>query len=68
MEGSVNTDRTEGSGVIEFTQQAANFAEEVGKVQRISLSWGSVAGLTRVVHPEIATRDVAQSLVASPAC
>ena len=68
LEGSVNTDRSKGSGVIEFTQQTANFAEEVGKVQRISLSWGTVPGLTRIVHPEIGTYDFAKSLLPSPAC
>ena len=53
LEGAVNTDRSKGNGVIEFTQQTANFAEEVGKVQQIRITWGTTPQMATVTHPEI---------------
>ena len=60
-------------GFIEFTQQTANWDEEVGKVQRIEIRWAPNPlipreTLAQVTHPEIGSYEFSRSLDTTGYC
>ena len=64
VEGNINGDGTKGNGTIRFTQAEANHAEEVGKVQTITLQWeGDQA---QISHPEIGVNAFARHVKPAP--
>lgn len=66
ISGEASQDGAEGTGVIRYTQESANFEEERGKTLDIQVSWqGDVA---TVVHPEIGTYQFAKSVRSSESC
>ena len=55
VEGYINGDGTKGYGKITYTQQQANFAEEVGKTLTIELRWEGTK--VQITHPEIGINE-----------
>ena len=73
IEGSINTAGDKAKGIIEYTQQTANFDEEVGKVQRIEIAWSANPlvpqwSVARISHPEIGSYEFDRSSDASGTC
>ena len=66
LSGTASADGSTGSGTFEFTQETANFQEEVGKVQVIDISWTN--DTATIVHPEIGTYDFAKTVSSTSSC
>ena len=66
LSGSAAADGSTGDGIVRYTQEQANFDEEVGKVQDISISW--TGDTATVVHPEIGTYTFAKTVRTTDAC
>lgn len=63
---SGSADGSSGSGVIQYTQQHANFDEERGKTLNIEISW--TGDTATVVHPEIGTYSFAKTIRSNENC
>ena len=73
IEGNINTAGDKASGVIEYTQQSANFEQEVGKVQRIEIKWSPNPlvpqwSVAQIKHPEIGSYEFDRSHETSGQC
>jgi len=66
LSGTASADGSTGSGRFEYTQQTANFDEEVGKVQVIDIAWNG--DIATVAHPEIGTYNFAKTVSSSSSC
>lgn len=66
LSGEATEDGSTGTGVIRYTQEAANFDEERGKTLDIQISWSG--DMATVAHPEIGTYDFAKSVRGNENC